>query len=111
MARTKTKIAITIDTHVLRDVDKVAKAEGRTRSALIERCIRDSLGESLNLVKALTNPVLAEALGRAFGDPNVMREMFKVMGEKVSSNQIKTMNKAVDSVVEALQTDVGKGRK
>lgn len=107
MARKKTKIAIAIDPAVLRDLDRVVKAEGRSRSSWIERVIREALNQELELVKALSNPLVADAMAKAFGNEKVLKAMYLSMGEKASAADVKKVGKAIDGVVGAMKPDRG----
>jgi len=97
MAR-KHKIAITIDSDVLGDVDRVAKAEARSRSEIIERAVREHIGVPVEMAKALGNPVVAQAMMEAFGNPDVIRAIAAAMGEKVSKSEVEGVSRAVSKL-------------
>jgi predicted transcriptional regulator len=111
MAKPKIKIAITIDADLLANIDRICNAEGRSRSSYIERAIKDSVGEGVAVVNALTNPVIADAFAKAFQNPEVMGAMLRSMGEEPTKQQTKMFTNAVDGVVENLKkTRKKKGR-
>lgn len=107
MAR-KTKIAISIDPALLKDIDRIAKAEGRSRSYVIELAMRESVGLQLEVVKAMSNPVVSGAFVKALTDKGVMAEMLKAMGSKASTKEIQMMERGVEGLAASLHPSKGK---
>lgn len=83
MARTKgtkTIVTMSLDTDLVRRVDDLADAQGRSRSWLIESWIREQLQGEEMTIKALSNPTVLKALMQAFGNPEVVKAVALAAG-------------------------------
>jgi metal-responsive CopG/Arc/MetJ family transcriptional regulator len=88
MARNKTIISFSLDTELVKRIDDLADAKGMSRSRLVEAMLRDGIGDEHLMVKAAQSPVLMQALMKAFGSPEVLKQMAKVMGTKMSDTEV-----------------------
>jgi len=94
----KARFSITVDPRVMRRVDRLAKAMNRSRSATIEKLLNDGVEDTEMFVKAMTNPVLVEAFGKAFASRDVMRTMAATIGQELSDDQMQLFTKAMSRI-------------
>lgn len=104
----KMRISLTIDPAVVKRINRVAKAQKKSRSAWIETACQDQLGQAEMFVKMTQQPELVQAFGRAFGDPSVMRQMAEVMGQELTDDQLEMFTSAMDKLVEGQPKRKGK---
>lgn len=81
MARTKgtkTIVTMSLDTELVRRLDDLADAQGRSRSWVIENWMREKLEDEEVTVKLLTNPVVMKAVLETFKNPEVLRTLAKM---------------------------------
>lgn len=90
----KQAIAITMDVELIERIDAVAEAREDSRSAVIERMARNSIGGEEDLVGYLANPVMREIVTRLMGSPKIMNAVAALVGEEVSEDQLKRMAEA-----------------
>lgn len=95
---------MTIDQALLRRLDQVAKHKRVTRSAEIERAVRDHLDGTEMMVKAFANTELREAFIRAFSAPEVVRQFASVMQEDVSDEQLRLFSEAMERLAKRKKT-------
>ena len=88
-------VSITIDPDVLERVDRLAAARVLARGRLIEEFIADGIEEEELFVKVSSQPVLMQALMRAFAQPGVVKELSAVMGQDLSEQQLNLFHQAV----------------
>lgn len=88
MPKSKTKLSITIDPQILRRVERIAKAAGQSRSAMIERLIRDGVDDAETAVQAFTDPLLLQAFAGAFGNRDVLKAMASAVHEEMTDSQL-----------------------
>ena len=93
--RRRVAISVTIAPKIARRIDRLAKSMGKTRSELVEQLIEDGLHETELTAKAITNPVIAQALLSSFGRADVLRAMTQAMRDELSDDQLKLFGDAM----------------
>lgn len=106
----KVRIGLTLDPSVVKRVDRVAKAQRKSRSAWIETACLDQLSQAEMFVKMTQQPELASAFARAFGDPSVMRRMAEVMGQELTDDQLDLFTVTLDKLTEGQPKSKRRGR-
>ena len=81
-------VSVSIDADLAKRIDDHAAALNQTRSAFCERLLADGLADEADAVRALQNPVIAQALMSAFGDRRVLKEIASVIGDELSDQQL-----------------------
>jgi len=104
MARRKMKVSIAITPEMLARVDRMAVAQKRSRSELIETLIGDGIGEEELFVKVAHQPALVESLMRVFAEPGVLRQIASVMNEDMSDEQLQLFRQAMESLPGKMQS-------
>jgi hypothetical protein len=79
----KGRITIMIDAKLLGELDRMGKKLKRSRSEMVQSCIEEFVENARLGVEAFTNPVLADAMLKAFGNREVLRAMARAMGEEL----------------------------
>lgn len=97
MAR-KHRLTVSIDGDVIARVDRLAKAERRSRSATMEALLKDGLDQTEATVHAFANPVLRDAFIKAFAQPEVVRQFAAVMGQEVSEDQLRLFQAGIEQL-------------
>jgi len=81
---TKARISLTIDDRLLERVDKLAQDRHITRSALIERLLRESVTEE----EMLGNPLIRQMVSAAIGSPAVLRSLSRQFENILNDEQV-----------------------
>jgi len=84
---TKQIVSLSLDSDLFKRVENLADAKGMSRSALIEEFIKNGIGNEEIAVAMFKNPVLLEALMKAFAQPSVIKEFARSMHEQAASPQ------------------------
>lgn len=74
-------------------LDAVAEATGETRSAVVERLVRNGLDDAEHFLKRFENPVIREAWG-ILASPRVLRALAAAAGEEVTPDVAEAAEKA-----------------
>ena len=85
--RPRTQISIKLDSVLLERVDKLAADVGITRTAVIERAVKNDLPEQESFHKNLENPVI-RAMHEKLTSPAVLRTLAKLAQTDLSDEQI-----------------------
>lgn len=96
----KIRVGLALDPGVVKRVDRVAKAQGKSRSAWIQAACLDQLEQAEMFVKMVQQPELAKAFASAFASPGVIRQMAQVMGEELTDEQMDLFTSALDKLTE-----------
>jgi len=102
MATRRAIITVTIEPELLKRVDDLADVQGLPRSQLIEHLITQGINDEEIGVKAMTNPVVVNALMKSFRDPTVLRALANAVGEELSPDQLNLFRQAMSAVDESL---------
>ena len=104
MATSERKQAVTIAVRpaLLKRIDQLAKAKGESRSEAIEHLLLDALEDEELAVRAISNPVISQALLGAMAQPQVMRSMLHAMRSELSDDQLELFSKAMTAATEAV---------
>jgi predicted transcriptional regulator len=97
--RGRPTVTVTLEKHLLKRVDSVARALALSRSRLLEQLVRDGIEEQETWARALANPLIAKALGLAIGQPGVLKAMAEAMGEELRPEQMELFKQAMQHVV------------
>lgn len=84
----KQVLSIAMDPELVKRVDELADAVNQSRSAFIERCVRDAVEQEGDAIKAFQHPVLGPALIQAFSNREVLKGMAEVMGQDLTDQQL-----------------------
>lgn len=106
----KTRVTVAISEDLLRDIDRLADAQGRSRSDYMERCIRDQVRNESVTLKLLQDPVVGPAMVGAFSDPAVLRAMTDRVGEKLSDDELTLFHQALQQISQQATKPPGKGK-
>ena len=102
----KLKVTIAIDGKLVHRVDRLAKARGISRSAMLCELVADVIGEEELFVKAANQPLLMQSLMRAFAQPGVLRQMAQVMGQDMSDEQLELFQRATSQLASSMAPEV-----
>jgi metal-responsive CopG/Arc/MetJ family transcriptional regulator len=84
----KTAIAVTIAPELLARVDRVAESREESRSAVMERMLRNQIQEEETLVNQLANPALRETMAYIAESPKLLKALAFAMGEHLPKEEI-----------------------
>lgn len=88
MSEVKTPVSFSMSPSLVKRLDRLAKAMGKSRSAYLEGLVRDCIEEEESGVKMLTDPVMGPALLKAFGNRDVLRGLVRALGEDLTDSQL-----------------------
>jgi predicted transcriptional regulator len=97
VAKSKRKIPVSVALapDLVRRIDRMATATGKSRSELVMNLIEEGIDDSELSAQAMTNPVIVQALMGAFGRPEVIRQMASTMKQELSEDQLKLFGQAM----------------
>ncbi len=85
---TKRPISITLDEPMIERLDALAALEGTTRTAIIERALRNDLPEQESFHKDLENPLMRALHAQITRSPTVMRTLATMVRQELTEEQI-----------------------
>ncbi len=85
--KNRQQISITVDPHILKRIDRVAKQRDIPRSQVIDRLLRDSIAQAETEAKLLGDPLVMQAFSKAMSAPGVMSAMAAAMGGELTDKQ------------------------
>jgi predicted transcriptional regulator len=92
----KDVLTVRVDQSIIARIDALAQATGETRSAIVERVLRQSLGEYESWVESFANPLVREVFAGIFENPTVLKILAPmVTGEKISPQHAKELARKV----------------
>lgn len=101
--------SIRLDEDLVKRLDALAELRAESRSALIERILKNGVDEEEQFWKAQDNPVYRE-VSRLLLKPAVAMAMAKIVGEQVDPAAVAARSKKFDLLLERKkQTRRGKG--
>lgn len=91
----KIKVSIAMSPGLVKQLDRLAKVGGQSRSELIERLVLEGIEQEETFIKATQQPALMQALARAFSQPGVLKQMAATMNEEMSDEQLNLFQQAM----------------
>ena len=85
---TKERITITLDHDVLADIDHIAELRSESRSAVMERILRNGIEDENKFLDQLSNPIIRELTTRLAQSPQLIEAISRVVGEQVSQDDL-----------------------
>lgn len=85
-------VSVRMDEELMRRLDAVAEATSDTRSAIVERLVRNGLDDAERFLKRFENPVLREAWG-VLTSPGVLKALAAAAGEELTPEQLEAAAK------------------
>lgn len=95
----KRAYGVAVEPGLMRRVERQAKVQGISRSALISQLLRHSLDEPEQLAAAWQNPVLREVFGKLFGKPEILSALAGVMNQEIDKDQLALFSRSVRELV------------
>lgn len=87
----KRPISISIETDLLDRVDRLAELRGDTRTAVIERAIRNDIAEQEEFIESLANPVVRGVHKTLTSSPTLLRIIARLVDEDMSDGDIRAL--------------------
>jgi predicted transcriptional regulator len=104
--RRRVMMSATVDPDLLIRLEAVADALSLNRSQMLEQLVRDGIEEQETYARALSNPLIARALGLAIGQPGVLKAMAAAMGEELQPEQLDLFKRAIEQAVAVGSSEV-----
>jgi hypothetical protein len=98
MAAQRRPISISLPIVLIKQLDKLAKTAGTTRSKLIEDLCDDGIHQAEATIRAASDPTVMNAMMRALVQPGVLRGLSEAMREDLSEEQLKLFAAGVNSM-------------
>ena len=80
-------ITITLPDEMVTSIDNLADSQGLSRSKMIERGLMEYIDSEKTMMAAFANPVIRDAMVKAFGNRDVLKAMAGAVGEEVGDDQ------------------------
>lgn len=103
----KVRFNISCDPDLIKKLDRLADAFGKSRSQVVVECIEDSIGQQELASKVLRNPLLTQTLFKGLANPEVIRGMMRAMGQEADPKQLRMFQDAVQKVGDDLNKTAG----
>jgi predicted transcriptional regulator len=91
----KIPVSVALAPDLVKRIDRMATALGKSRSELVMDLIAEGIDESELSAQAMTNPVIVQALMGAFGRPEVLRQMASTMKQDLTEDQLQLFQNAM----------------
>lgn len=88
-------VTISLDPDLIAQVDRIADYRGETRTAVIERAIRNALPGEERFIGILSNPLARAAFERVVGSPRFMEVIASIVSEDLAPGEAQAMADAV----------------
>ncbi|MFG0276309.1 MAG: ribbon-helix-helix domain-containing protein [Phycisphaerales bacterium] len=85
----KIPISVALDPQLVDEIDSIAESLGESRSAVVERVLRNGLQDERASIAALANPLVAKLLDH----PKFMSALAAVVGEELTVSEVETVGK------------------
>lgn len=92
----KRVMGFALDPLLIVRLDSLAKRSRLTRSALVERLLRDSLDQAESFIQFISDPIGGRAIVEAFGRPEVIRCFARALNEEIDPKQLKLFTDAIE---------------
>jgi hypothetical protein len=95
----KQVLSIAIDPALVARVDELADAVNQSRSAFIERVVRQAVDEEGDAIRAFQHSVLGPVLVQAFSSREVLKSLAEVIDGDLDDEQLLLFRKGMVSIV------------
>lgn len=106
-SKKKLKVSIALTRDVVKRLDRLARAQSRSRSSIVQSFVLDGLDGAEMFVKAFSDPTVSAAFVQAFGDRDVLRSMTSAMREQMTDDQMDLFSETL----RGLSVEAGKKKK
>ncbi len=81
-------ISMRLPVELVKRIDRMAKLRDVARSVVVQEFISEAIDQQELTVKAMTDPLVSQALMQAFARPEVLRALGSVMREDLTDDQL-----------------------
>lgn len=96
----KERITVTIDAGVLERVDAAAASRGESRSAVIERLVRNDIEREEDFLKNLESPVKRAILRAMTSSPRLVEMLAVIVGDQLETGDAERISRTVKEQAE-----------
>lgn len=98
---TRKPVTISLDPDLIAQVDRIAEIRGETRTAVIERSIRNNLPGEEKFLKLLGNPVARAVFDKVLSSPRLIEAISAVVHEDLAPGEVEALKAAQPRLSEA----------
>lgn len=98
---TRKPVTISLDPDLIAQVDRIAEIRGETRTAVIERSIRNNLPGEEKFLKLLGNPVARAVFDKVLSSPRLIEAISAVVHEDLAPGEVEALRAAQPRLSEA----------
>lgn len=91
---TRKPVTISLDPDLIAQVDRIAEIRGETRTAVIERAIRNALPEEERFLRLLANPVARAVFDKVMSSPRLMEAIAAAVHEDLEPGEVEALRAA-----------------
>lgn len=95
------RITITIDPAVLQRIDAIAQARKESRSATIERILRNGARDEEDTLEKVGTGIEGRVMAILLHNPQILNVMSKLVGDQLTNDEITRLQDGGSNVVEA----------
>ena len=96
-------ITLYLNKETVKRLDDLAAAKNTSRSRFCEQLILDGLQDSELTVRAMTTPVVRDALFSVLAKPDVLRAIMRGMQDELSDDQLELFSRAMIGASQAVE--------
>lgn len=95
------RITLTLDHELTKRIDAVAEARDESRSATIERMLRNSIEEEERFLGQVGTGIEGRIMALMLENPKLINSLSKLVGDELSEDQLKRLEEGGSGVVAA----------
>jgi len=95
------RITVTIDPAVLHRIDAIAKAREESRSATIERILRNGARDEEETLEKVGTGIEGRVMAVLLNNPQIINVMSKLVGDQLTDDELTRIQEGGPGVIEA----------
>jgi hypothetical protein len=103
-------VSFRMDEELWEEVRRVAEARGESQADVLDRVLRNALPAEKAFIRHLANPVVREVILRLAAEPVFLSGLAKLVGDRMSSDQVRAMSKEAARLRGVGRERAGKGK-
>tara|TARA_A100001391_G_scaffold194808_2_gene171437 strand:- start:2588 stop:2974 length:387 start_codon:yes stop_codon:yes gene_type:complete len=95
------RITVTIDPAVLQRIDAISQAREESRSATIERILRNGAQDEEEMLETIGKGIQGQVMAVLLNNPQILNAMSKLVGDQLTDDDLARLQDGGPGVIEA----------
>jgi len=95
------RITVTIDPAVLKRIDAISQAREESRSATIERILRNGARDEEEMLETIGKGIQGQVMAVLLNNPQILNAMSKLVGDQLADEDLARLQDGGPGVIEA----------